>query len=68
MPYLKISFLMRMSRVHVQLSELSGTSLGYGFSRIVTKPSVLAAEVQTKHKGEDGVTEWRPEGGALAIS
>ncbi len=52
--------------VYIQLSERSGTSLGYGFSRIIAKPKVEVHS--TKPTGDDdGTADRRPEGGIVAV-
>ncbi|KAH9549666.1 hypothetical protein CY35_10G031300 [Sphagnum magellanicum] len=49
-----------------ELSERSGTSLGYGFSRIIAKPKVEVHS--TKPTGDDdGTADRRPEGGIVAV-
>lgn len=53
----------------VQLSESSGTSLGYGFSRIMMKNKTQPPDVQVNPSSikDEGVTDWRPEGSVLSI-
>ncbi|XP_073393167.1 K(+) efflux antiporter 2, chloroplastic isoform X2 [Physcomitrium patens] len=48
-----------------ELSETRGTSLGYGFSRIMMKSKIQPPEVQTRLGIDDGVSDWRPEGSVL---
>lgn len=48
-----------------ELSETSGTSLGYGFSRIMMKSKNQPAEGQANHRIDGGVNDWRPEGSVL---
>jgi hypothetical protein len=50
----------------VQLSEAGGTSLGYGFSRIITKPKTDGHTLKPK-ADDDAATDQRQEGGVVAV-
>ena len=49
----------------LQLSETSGTSLGYGFSRIMMKSKNQPDDGHFNHGIDGGVNDWRPEGSVL---
>lgn len=55
-----------MDPIHLQLSETSGTSLGYGFSRIMLKSKNQPTEGQANLGIDGGVNDWRPEGSVLS--
>ncbi|KAH9547976.1 hypothetical protein CY35_11G063400 [Sphagnum magellanicum] len=49
-----------------ELSEAGGTSLGYGFSRIITKPKTDGHTIKPK-ADDDAATDQRQEGGVVAV-
>lgn len=49
-----------------ELSEAGGTSLGYGFSRIITKPKTDGHTLKPK-ADDDAATDQRQEGGVVAV-
>lgn len=62
----KLVLISWMDPIHLQLSETSGTSLGYGFSRIMMKSKNQPTEGQANLGIDGGVNDWRPEGSVLS--